>query len=229
MVDATFDTYAVGYAETVNDSVRFAGQTVEFFTAAKVRELLRTARSLGVAPDTVRVLDVGCGPGLADRLLLPHVASVDGVDVSAGMVALAAARNPAATYRVYEGDRLPFADGQFHLVFASCVLHHVPPRQWHQFLAELWRVTARPGAAVVIEHNPGNPLTRRAVRACPFDADAVLASPRQVLAAFRRLEVPMLSRKYVTFIPVDHGVARRAEDFLGWLPAGAQYVVTAAR
>ncbi len=34
------------------------------------------------------VLDVGCGPGNIARLLLPHVARVDAVDVSAGMIAL---------------------------------------------------------------------------------------------------------------------------------------------
>lgn len=34
------------------------------------------------------VLDVGCGPGNVARLLLPHVARVDAVDVSPGMIAL---------------------------------------------------------------------------------------------------------------------------------------------
>jgi len=34
------------------------------------------------------VLDVGCGPGNIARLLLPHVARVDAVDVSPGMIAL---------------------------------------------------------------------------------------------------------------------------------------------
>jgi len=34
------------------------------------------------------VLDVGCGPGNIARLLLPHVARVDAIDISPGMIAL---------------------------------------------------------------------------------------------------------------------------------------------
>jgi SAM-dependent methyltransferase len=229
MTETPFDAYARVYADTVNESVGFGGKSVEFFARMKVQGLLRTAVRLGYPVREIRALDVGCGTGIADSLLLPRVASLDGVDVSPEMVAQAAARNPDASYQVYDGVRLPFPDGSFQLVFAACVLHHVPKVQWDGFVAELWRVTAAPGASVVIEHNPHNPLTRKAVRACPFDEDAVLARPVRVRDAFQRAGVARPERKFVTFFPFDQPALARAERALGWLPAGAQYTVTAFR
>jgi SAM-dependent methyltransferase len=213
----------------VNSSVAFGGKDVEFFARLKVAGLLRTAGRLGCPVKEIRALDVGCGTGIADSLLCPKVASLHGVDVSPEMVAQAAACNPDGVYQVYDGVRLPFPDRSFNLVFAACVLHHVPPSQWDGFLAELWRVTAGPGAAVVIEHNPFNPLTRKAVRACPFDEYAVLARPRRVGEAFRRAGVGRPQRRFVTFFPFDQPALSRAEGALWWLPAGAQYTVTAFR
>lgn len=225
--DTTFDVYAGVYVDTVNDSVRFGGRDVEFYARAKVRALREIAGGLDTLEGETTVLDVGCGAGITDSFLLPHVGSVHGVDVSAEMVSAAAQRNPTATYELYDGGRLPFEDGRFDLVFAACVLHHVPPADWSRFLAELWRVTAKRGVAVIIEHNPANPLTRKAVRACPFDEDATLARPRHVAATLLRLGVRRVERRYMTFLPIDRRWAQRIEDSLGWLPAGAQYMVTA--
>jgi SAM-dependent methyltransferase len=229
MTETTFDAYAGVYAQTVNSSVAFGGQSVEFFARLKVQGLLRTAARLGYPVKEIRTLDVGCGTGIADSLLLPRVASLAGVDVSPEMVAQAAARNPDGAYQVYDGVRLPYPDRSFDLVFAACVLHHVPPVDWDGFIAELWRVTAGPGAAVVIEHNPLNPLTRKAVRACPFDKDAVLARPVRVREAFRQAGAAREKRKFVTFFPFDRPALSRVEQALWWLPVGAQYTVTAFR
>jgi SAM-dependent methyltransferase len=229
MTDATFDAYAEVYADVVNAAVAPVGKTVDFFARMKVRRLLRIAGRINHSIDQIRALDVGCGTGLTDSFLLPQLGSLDGVDVSPEMVRQAESLNLTASYQVYDGERLPFPDRAFDLVFAACVLHHVPPVHWDRFVAELWRVTARPGAAVVIEHNPLNPLTRRSVRACPFDEDAVLASPRRVQRAFRNLGVSRLERQFMTFLPIEGHAVDRVEDAIWWLPAGAQYTVTAFR
>jgi hypothetical protein len=112
---------------------------------------------------------------------------------------------------------------------AACVVHHVDPTRWRDFVAELWRVTAPGGAAVVIEHNPLNPLTRRAVKACPFDEGAVLARRGRLCQLFSSLGVDELISTFVTFFPVDNAMTRLAELHLGWLPLGAQYMVTALK
>src|SRR5262245_45100360 len=118
MTETTFDAYAGVYADTVNESVAFGGKTVEFFARLKVQGLWRTAGRLGWPVQEIRALDVGCGTGIADSLLLPRVASLDGVDVSPEMVAQAAVRNPDGAYQVYDGVGLPFPDQSFDLVFA---------------------------------------------------------------------------------------------------------------
>jgi SAM-dependent methyltransferase len=224
----TFDAYASQYSATVNTSVKFAGRDVEFYARSKAAHLLRLGRRLGPV-DELDVLDVGCGTGLTDRHLLPHVNRLTGVDVSSEMVDQARRKNPTASYLTYDGRRLPFGDAEFDLVFAACVVHHVDPAGWINFVSELWRVTAPGGAATVIEHNPLNPLTRRSVRACPFDEDAVLARRRRVCQLFRSVQVDDLRWRFVTFLPVDNAVARSAERVLGWLPLGAQYMVTARK
>jgi hypothetical protein len=106
-------------------------------------------------------------------------------------------------------------------------MHHVPPPSWDSFVAELLRVTRRDGVVLVFEHNPLNPLTRRAVRNCAFDDGAVLLGPKRVTAAFQRGGAEVVARRYILFTPFDGVRARDAERFVSWLPLGAQYVVAA--
>jgi SAM-dependent methyltransferase len=226
---ATFDTYADSYRAAVDASIGFAGQDLAFFTAAKAFHLKRLARTLGRPLHECQMLDVGCGPGVTDQLLTGQVGGIAGVDVSPAMVEQASRRNPTCDYQVYDGHRLPFDPGRFDIAFAICVMHHVPPAQWDEFVAELWQVVRPGGVAVVIEHNPVNPLTRRAVRDCEFDADAVLLSPRRVREAFRLSGAGKASVEYILFAPFGQERIRHFERGLRWLPLGAQYVIAARR
>jgi SAM-dependent methyltransferase len=173
------------------------------------------------------VLDIGCGPGATDAYLVDHVAGLTGVDVAPDMVERATAVNPRATYLPYDGDRLPFEDGTFDCAFAICVLHHVPPSGWARFASELLRVTRRRGLAVVVEHNPLNPLTRLAVARCDFDDDAVLVSERRLRALFNHAGAQVLERRYIAFFPWNAKAFRRLEGRLRAVPIGAQYLIAA--
>jgi SAM-dependent methyltransferase len=217
-----FDRYRDGYEEAVEEAISFAGQEHEFYLDAKARRLLALARRhLGARP--LRVLDVGCGTGLADRLLLPHVAALEGVDVSEGMVDRARAENPAASYQVYDGRALPFADGAFDVVFAMCVLHHVEPPDRRGLLHEMGRVTKPDGLTMVFEHNPLNPLTRRVVRDCAFDEGVQLLGRGELERLYRAAGLTRVESEYMLFFPWR---ADALERRLTRLPLGAQYVVT---
>jgi hypothetical protein len=61
------------------------------------------------------------------------------------------------------------------------VLHHVPPADREALLARVATKLAPGGKLVVFEHNPWNPLTRKVVAECAFDADAVLLPPTEIL------------------------------------------------
>jgi hypothetical protein len=94
-------------------------------------------------------------------------------------------------------------------------------------VGELARVTRRGGLVAIFEHNPWNPLTRRAVAGCEFDRDAVLLARRE---ARRLLEVPALDAcedRYLLFFTRDSAPLRWIERRLRKVPLGAQYVVSA--
>jgi SAM-dependent methyltransferase len=219
-----FDHYGESYEEALDEAISFAGQEHEFYVEAKARRLLALARRrLGDRP--LRVLDVGCGIGLTDRLLLPHVDSLEGVDVSTAMIERAQATNPAASYGVYDGRRLPFDDAGFDLAFAICVLHHVDPAGRRPLVAEMARVTRPAGLTMVFEHNPLNPLTRRVVRNCAFDEGVELVGRKELERLCRSAGLEVVDAEYVLFFPWRARAFALAERGMTRLPLGAQYVV----
>lgn len=220
-----FDQVGADYAEIVDQSTALLGRDLDFYTRVKVYQLRVIAKALRRPLTGCSVLDVGCGIGVTDELLMPYVGKLTGVDVSSAMVNEAKQRNPAASYSIYGGTRLPFNDDAFDLAFAICVLHHVDPWQWDAFLAEMVRVVRPGGLAIVIEHNPRNPLTRRAVDRCPFDEDAVLVRPNRIRRGFQDAGGRRSHRRYILFAPFGGDRVRRVERAMGWCPVGAQHAV----
>lgn len=87
-----------------------------------------------------RILDLGSGPGSVCRLLRDRGFAVTPVDIQD--VAL----DPRARPQLYDGRRLPFADGAFDVALLLTVLHHTAAPA--AVLAEAGRVAHR---VIVIE------------------------------------------------------------------------------
>jgi ubiquinone/menaquinone biosynthesis C-methylase UbiE len=68
--------------------------------------------ALDVGPAT-RLLDVGCGAGLAVALAAKRGATVAGLDAAEGLVAVARRRTPDADIRLGDLEQLPFPDATF--------------------------------------------------------------------------------------------------------------------
>jgi demethylmenaquinone methyltransferase/2-methoxy-6-polyprenyl-1,4-benzoquinol methylase len=86
-----------------------------------------------------RTLDIACGTGF----LTQHLpGAVTGLDQSASMLELAAARVPDAGFVQSDALRLPFADGAFDRVFTSHFYGHLEDPERERFLAEARRVAA---------------------------------------------------------------------------------------
>jgi ubiquinone/menaquinone biosynthesis C-methylase UbiE len=83
-----------------------------------------------------RVLDVACGTGFLTQHLR---GAVTGLDQSAQMLAVAAARMPSATFVKGDAVPLPFADGTFDRIFTSHFYGHLLPSERTRFLAEARR------------------------------------------------------------------------------------------
>jgi len=190
------------------------------------------ARALGAdrAARALAVLDFGCGIGNATthlRAAFPH-ASLHGVDPSVESIRLAGERcGGEAEFRVSDERRLPYAGGQFDVVQAACVFHHIPPPQRLHWMRELRRVLAPGGRLFVFEHNVLNPLTRKAVRDCTFDADAILLPRRELLGLASGAGFSGIGARYIVFFPAALAGLRWLEPRLGRIPIGAQYVVHA--
>ena len=66
-------------------------------------------------------------------------------------------------------ERLPYGTGEFDLVTAVCVYHHVTVDDMrHKLTAEIRRVLKPGGIFCIIEHNPLNPATQGPSRLRPW-------------------------------------------------------------
>ncbi len=73
--------------------------------------------AIGVRPG-MRLLDVGCGAGLALQLAVKRGAQASGIDASAGLLEVATERLPDADLRQGDIEQLPFDDATFDAVTA---------------------------------------------------------------------------------------------------------------
>lgn len=221
----SFDDYVQSYKKEVQDSIDFIGQDADFFIELKARLVIQLARKNFGNLDNIKVLDIGSGVGLTDRFLTSEIKGLYGVDISEGAVENAKKRNSNVNYTAYDGRKLPFEDNYFDLTFAINVMHHVEPSMWENFVNEMRRVIKPGGIMTVFEHNPYNPLTRRAVNNCEFDRDAVLLNSSKVKSLFKTAGVNIIDARYIVFFPYKANAFRSLEKVLGWLPLGAQHFV----
>lgn len=229
MTRAEFDTWKDTYREAVDDVVAFSGQNLDYFTQLKATALVDLVRHRVGDPACLTALDVGCGVGFTDRHLVHRFGKVLGVDVSEAIIERAAIENPSADYRVYDGRTLPFADESVDVTFAICVVHHVPTSDWGSFASEMARVLRPGGSAVIFEHNPFNPLTRRVVKNCVFDQSAVLLRRRRAAALLGSAGLVASYHRYIAFLPFGGAWLAPVEAALRRVPLGAQYYVSAMK
>jgi len=227
-VSDSFDPYADSYVDHVQRSIAFARTEHAYFIRRKTDKLVALAAEYVGVPETLRVLDVGCGIGACDRHLAGRFEELHGVDVSGEAIEHAVRANPTVHYAHYDGAHIPHLDSSMDVAFATCVLHHVEPSRRTAFAAELARVVRPAGLVVVFEHNPLNPLTRRAVRSCEFDRGVVLSGLRTTRRLLEGAGLGAVEARYIIFTTSNRPRVLRAEHRIGAVPLGAQYYVAAA-
>ncbi|MCX7877174.1 MAG: class I SAM-dependent methyltransferase [Ignavibacteria bacterium] len=221
-----FDDYVDSYKKEIQKSISFSGQDVDFFIELKAVIIQQLAEKYFSSHEKLKVLDIGCGIGLIDSYLSGYFNCLYGTDVEKGIIEKASESNPAVKYTLYDGNTLPYEDLSFDICFAVNVIHHVPPVKWQNFVNEMFRVLNKGGLAMIFEHNPFNPLTRKVVKSCEFDKDAVLLHHREIKNLVKKAGFVIAETAYIIFFPFRSVFFRKAEQFMKWLPLGAQqYVV----
>lgn len=216
-----FDAHAGSYEQEHRSSIAASGEDPAYFHDYKLACLQRRGFDTN-AP----LLDFGCGIGNLTERFVASFREVHGYDPSRKSLAIARERAPGAT--LHE-DISTIPRNHFATAVLSGVLHHVQPSDRIDLLRTV-RGLLRPGGRIVVfEHNPLNPVTRRAVAACAFDDDAILLWPweaREVLASAGFRDV---SLDYIVFFPKPLAFLRPFEPKLRRLMLGAQQMLIATR
>jgi len=191
----------------------------------------RLLAAAGIRPGQ-RVLDVACGTGVLARAVKeavgPH-GSVTGIDIDAGMLAVAQALGPDIEWFQASADALPFPSMTFDAVVSQFGLMFFPdaPRA----LREMWRVL-KPGGSIAvavwgsIEDTPAYEAEARLVEAragpaasAPLRRPFRLGEHSLLEDQFTQADIRLTSVSTV----VGHGRfpsirAMVEADVVGWLP-----------
>jgi SAM-dependent methyltransferase len=224
MSSTDFDAFAEDYEDELNRGLALSGEGWSFYARGRVEWLARCLDRLHFTPR--RILDFGCGTGLATRFFLEllDVQSVLGVDLSAKSLDVARAEHAGlpADFRL-AGDHRP--DGTCDLAFCNGVFHHVPPADRPEAMRYVVDCLRPGGLFALWENNPWNPGTRYVMSRVPFDRDAVMLSARETAACMQGAGLVPLRTDYCFFFPRFARMFRFLEPYLAWLPLGAQYQV----
>lgn len=224
---AYFDEYAGTYRTIHTLGIKeISGVDSDYFSEYKIKELSERGVKFN------NVLDFGCGDGNSAKYFKKYYpkASYYGIDVSEDSILQALNDNKGSEccFFTYDGKHLPFKNESFDAIFVSCVFHHICPEFWDETLKELFRVLKKRGKLIIFEHNPYNPVTKKIVRDCPFDEDAILISPckmKQLLAGYK------IKLRFTIFFPRKGilGKLVKLERYLSWMFLGGQYYVICER
>ncbi len=219
-----FSSFARQYRQIGAEELQsISGVDSDYFSEYKLREIAQW-ESIG---EEEIVLDFGCGDGNSAQYFFKHcpVKAYYGADVDSESITVAQERGlDNCTFSVFDGEHLPYKDKTFDVVFISCVFHHIDSSYYAGLLYEINRVLKPGGRLYIFEHNPFNPVTRKIVHDCPFDANAVLV-PAKRMRKLLKENFTDIHRRYTIFIPRKRGFfwLLPLEKYLFWCPLGGQY------
>jgi SAM-dependent methyltransferase len=224
MNQTNFDTYAENYDAELNRGLSISGEDRAFYARGRIEWLAKCLERLQFLPR--RVLDFGCGTGLAAPFFLELLGakSVLGLDLSTKSLAVAQCTHATLPVEFkLTSEYKP--DGAVDLAFCNGVFHHVPPKEQLQ-VAQYILDCLRPGGLLAVwENNPWNPGTRYIMSKVSFDRDAIPLNARELRAVMRQAGLDVLRTDYYFIFPRIVKAFRFLERHLTRLPLGGQYQV----
>lgn len=227
---AEFDQFAAEYQSLHAANIAISGESPDYFAEYKVRDLATEYMAYRGGDSTPAMLDFGAGIGSSVPFVRKYLpgAQLICLDVSTKSLEVGQGRFPGqARFMHFDGSRIPFPDASFDIVYAACVFHHIEQIEHSGLLGEFHRVLAPGGIALVFEHNPYNPLTVHTVNRCPFDENACLIPGAAMRKRMNAAGFSIARIRYRVFFPRALRALRPIEQWLTWLPLGAQYYALA--
>ena len=228
-----FDNYASDYREIHTQNVqKLSGKDSDYFSEYKIKELTTFID----VTKKLKILDLGCGDGNSAGYIMKYYPECDyyGIDISKESINIAKQRFSSqnnANFKTYNGEKIPFENDTFDVIFIACVMHHIDSSNHKKIMRECRRVLKKGGKLVIFEHNPYNPLTIKTVNDCPFDEDAVLMSSKYLKKLVAYIGFKRVKVKYTIFVP-RIGLLEKLvfiEKYLYGLPIGGQYYICAEK
>ena len=222
MPKSEFDSHIEQYEANHTKNILITGESPSFFTKYKINDVAEICKS----DKPQKILDFGAGLGSSLPYWREEFPQSQIICMDVSFLSLLTAKKKytdTASYCLFDGQKIPVADNTFDIIFASCVFHHIDEELHVNVLRELRRILRNGGTFILFEHNPFNPLTRHAVNTCPFDANAVLITARQMRKRMREVGYVNISLAYRIFFPRALRALRKFEKQLTLIPLGAQY------
>lgn len=212
-----FDEFTENYDELLSQQTQFFSPSDLYFAEYKIKLVKRKVKH-----NVSTILEYGCGTGRNLGFLQENFpdAQIIATDISQSSLELASETNPKIEFRVETSD---LDIGPFDLIFISGVFHHIPKAERKVAAGLLAKRLSKGGTLFIFEHNPYNPITRKIVNDCPYDADAELLKASELRQVFTLTALQVESLSYNLFIPPKLRWLLPAEKMLQWLPMGGQY------
>jgi len=137
----SYDAVAEKYAEGFRDELAYKPLDRALLTCL----IEQTGQGAPIA-------DLGCGPGHVSAWLASHGATAVGIDLSAGMIAVARRDHPGAEFRQGDFLALPAGDGEFGAAVALYSVIHLEPGELRRAFTEIHRVLRPAGLLLVAFH-----------------------------------------------------------------------------
>lgn len=217
-----FDRYSKNYKTLMEDAVKITGFDSSHFVTEKLKKL----KSIDDHDTPSNFLDYGCGLGDLSKNFHQYFpkAQYFGVDTSLEMVKTA--RDQYGKKGVFcETASEEWKQQFYQTIFSACAFHHIPHEDHKNVLNTLKDLLAPGGKIIIWEHNPINPFTRKIVRDCPFDENAILLYPNNLINLFNQIGLHQTRLIYTTFFPKFLQLLTPVESLLEWCPFGGQYIL----